>query len=98
LEGNAYLDGVGARRDGAVAGVGAGAAAASLVGEDVGWVQAFRSGEFGRAASGGAVGGHTRAARRACPGPKKRRRDGEGEARGGKRVGRQREEVVRARV
>jgi len=64
-----------------VACVGAGAAAASLVGEDVGWVQAFPNGELGRADSGGAVGGHTRTARGACPGPKKRRRDGEGEAR-----------------
>lgn len=75
--GNAYLDGVGGGRDGAMAGVGAGAAAASLVGEDVGLVQVSRSGALGRAASGGAVGGHTRTARRACPGPKKRRRDGE---------------------
>jgi hypothetical protein len=62
LEGNAYLDGigVGARRDGAVAGVGAGAAASSLVGEDVGLDQASRSGALGTAASGGTVGGHTR--------------------------------------
>lgn len=58
--GNAYFSGVGARRDGAVAGVGAGAAAASLVGDDVGLGQASRSGALGRAASGGAVAGHTR--------------------------------------